>query len=111
MVADGLRIAPARIRIHQGDTDIVARGVGTFGSRSLAVGGSALLRAVGTLIDKARQLAARHLRAASAHPEFGRGRFVVARTDPAIALTELAPPFAPRPAAPPPHPPRGSSGP
>src|SRR5260221_2284748 len=108
MVADGLGIAPARIRIHQGDTDIVARGVGTFGSRSLAVGGSALLRAVDTLIDKARQLAAEHLEAASADLEFVRGRFVVAGTDHAIAITELARRFAAVAAAPATHLPGGS---
>jgi len=90
MVAARLGLDPARIRIHQGDTDVVARGVGTFGSRSLPVGGSALHRAMEALIEKARPLAADLLEAAAADLEFEAGRFTVGGTDYAVTLAEVA---------------------
>jgi len=58
IVADQLGIAMDDIEVIHGDTDIVPRGVGTFGSRSLQVGGSAVNQAALEVVDKARSLAA-----------------------------------------------------
>ncbi|MBI1245484.1 MAG: molybdopterin-dependent oxidoreductase [Alphaproteobacteria bacterium] len=90
IVADRLGLDPARIRIHQGDTDIVTRGVGTFGSRSLPVGGSALRRAVERMIEILHPYASDHLEAATADVEFQNARFVVAGTDRSVDVANLA---------------------
>ncbi len=58
LVADALGIPLDTIRVVHGDTDEIARGVGTFGSRSLQLGGSAIHEASGLVVDKARQIAA-----------------------------------------------------
>ena len=53
-----------RIRVVHGDTDLVARGQGTMGSRSLQLGGSAVLVASRAVVDRARQVAADSARGA-----------------------------------------------
>ena len=58
LVTDTLGIPMEKVTVRHGDTDEVARGVGTFGSRSLQLGGSAIFQASGQVLDKARQLAA-----------------------------------------------------
>ncbi|MCZ6591149.1 MAG: xanthine dehydrogenase family protein molybdopterin-binding subunit [Alphaproteobacteria bacterium] len=90
LVAERLQIDPARIAIIQGDTDLVATGGGSGGSRSLYVGGSATVVSTQALIDEARNLAADALEAAAADLEFAVGRFTVAGTDRSIGLFELA---------------------
>jgi carbon-monoxide dehydrogenase large subunit len=61
IVADELGVPIDDIEVIHGDTDVVSYGIGTFGSRSLAVGGAALLMSIGKVKDKARQLAAHML--------------------------------------------------
>ncbi|MDF1720566.1 MAG: xanthine dehydrogenase family protein molybdopterin-binding subunit [Minwuia sp.] len=90
LVSERLALDPARIRVHQGDTDRVSRGVGTFGSRSLAVGGSALHRAVGTLVEKLTPTAAAVLECAAADLAFDKGAFSIIGTDRCVLVTELA---------------------
>lgn len=90
LVSERLALDPARIRFHQGDTDRVARGVGTFGSRSLAVGGSALHRAVDTLVEKLKPVAAAVLECAEADIGFEKGVFSITGTDRRVRATELA---------------------
>lgn len=77
-----------RIELVQGDTDLVPRGGGTGGSRSLQIGGSAVRGASEALVDKARQLAATMLEAdiADVVLDVGSGTFSVAGV-PAISLT------------------------
>lgn len=58
LVTDALGIPLDKVTVSHGDTDEVPRGVGTFGSRSLQLGGSAIHDAAGLVIDKARQIAA-----------------------------------------------------
>ncbi|HVF31944.1 MAG TPA: xanthine dehydrogenase family protein molybdopterin-binding subunit [Acidimicrobiales bacterium] len=58
LVSDRLGIDPADIELIQGDTDIVPRGQGTMGSRSLQAGGVAVLRAAEQVVEKAKQIAA-----------------------------------------------------
>lgn len=90
IVTDRLGIPLDRIEVIEGDTNAVPIGTGTFGSRSTAVGGSALDRAAQKVIDKGRRIAAHLLEAAEPDVEFAGGVFSVAGTDRRIAFTEVA---------------------
>jgi carbon-monoxide dehydrogenase large subunit len=90
LVADGLGLPFERVRVHQGDTDIVGFGRGTGGSRSLPVAGNALGIAVRRIIDKGRKIAAHRLEAAEADIEFVDGHYAIAGTDKRIGITEVA---------------------
>jgi carbon-monoxide dehydrogenase large subunit len=85
-----LGIDPRAVRYVDGDTDQVAFGTGTFGSRSAAVGGSALWLAADKVIAKGRRIAAHLLEAAEADIVFADGRFRVTGTDRALTLAEIA---------------------
>jgi carbon-monoxide dehydrogenase large subunit len=85
-----LGLDPAQIRVVTGDTDQVFHGIGTFGSRSAAVGGAAMQLAAQRIVVKARRLAAHLLEVAEADLAFADGSFRVAGTDRAIPLTEVA---------------------
>jgi aerobic carbon-monoxide dehydrogenase large subunit len=63
VLADRLGIEPELIDVRHGDTALIATGVGTFGSRSVALGGGALVLAADTVVARARALAARLLEA------------------------------------------------
>jgi carbon-monoxide dehydrogenase large subunit len=89
IVAETLGVEPDRVVIVQGDSD-VAQGLGSMGSRSLYIGGSAMFTASNEAIDKGRQLAAEALEAAAPDIEYRDGRFRVAGTDVAVGLFELA---------------------
>jgi carbon-monoxide dehydrogenase large subunit len=89
LVEEVLGIEARRIRIVQGDTDR-ANGVGSVGSRSAFVGGSAVVAAGRRVIVEGRQLAAEALEAAAADIEFASGAFRIAGTDRRIGLGELA---------------------
>jgi carbon-monoxide dehydrogenase large subunit len=89
LIEEVLGIAPGKIRIVQGDTDR-ANGVGSVGSRSAFVGGSAVVAAGRRVVVEGKQLAAEALEAAAADIEFAAGRFRIAGTDRSIALGELA---------------------
>ena len=78
------------IRYVQGDTDMVAYGHGTGGSRVSGLGGSALLGAAEKIVAKGRAIAAHALEAAEDDIEFAAGRFVVAGTDRALDIREVA---------------------
>jgi carbon-monoxide dehydrogenase large subunit len=82
LVSDALGIGLDDVTIRHGDTDEVARGVGTFGSRSLQLGGSAIHAASVEVVDRARQLAADLLEADPADVELDRssGAFHVVGT-------------------------------
>jgi carbon-monoxide dehydrogenase large subunit len=89
-----LGLDPAEVQYIDGDTDRVAFGIGTNGSRSTVIGGSALWMAADKVIAKGRRLAAHLLEAAEADIEFAvsdsGGNFAVAGTDRQIALSEVA---------------------
>jgi aerobic carbon-monoxide dehydrogenase large subunit len=90
IIADKLGIGPEQVRFKYGDTDQVAIGTGTFGSRSMVAGGTALLLAADKIIAKGRRLAA-HLMEADEHDvAFERGRFTVVGTDKTIDLAAVA---------------------
>ena len=90
ILASRLGIPLDRIRIVEGDTAAVPVGTGTFGSRSVAVGGSALAVASGKLILKGKRIAAHLLEAAEADIEFAGGEFRVAGTDRKKTFSEIA---------------------
>ncbi|MEO8156391.1 MAG: xanthine dehydrogenase family protein molybdopterin-binding subunit, partial [Betaproteobacteria bacterium] len=89
ILSETLDIDPDKIVIVQGDTD-VAQGIGSMGSRSLYIGGSAMLTASKQTIEKGRELAGDALEAAGQDIEYRDGRFQVAGTDLGIGLFELA---------------------
>ena len=89
LIQEVLGIEPRRIKIVQGDTDR-ATGVGSVGSRSAFVGGSAVVAAGRRVIAEGKALAAEALEAAAADIAFEKGAFRIAGTDRAIALGELA---------------------
>ena len=89
IVAGRLGVAPERIRVLQGDTDVVAAGRGSGGSRSLAVGGSAVSLAVDKVIAKGKLFAVHLLEAAVEDIEFAGGKFTVAGTDRAVDLASV----------------------
>jgi carbon-monoxide dehydrogenase large subunit len=76
-------------RVIQGDTDLVASGNGTGASRSLTVGGSAVLRSCEAIIAAGLPHASSMLEAAAADIEFASGRYCVAGTDRTVSLTEI----------------------
>jgi carbon-monoxide dehydrogenase large subunit len=77
------------MRVIDGDTDRVAFGMGTMGSRSTVIGGSALYYAADKVIDKATQIAAHLLETSAADVEFANGKFVVAGTDREMVLKDV----------------------
>jgi carbon-monoxide dehydrogenase large subunit len=89
IIAETLDIDPDKIVIVQGDSD-VAQGIGSMGSRSLYIGGSAMLTASQQTIEKGRELAGDALEAAAGDIQYQNGRFKVVGTDLGIGLFELA---------------------
>ena len=73
-----------------GDTDRVARGAGSHGSRSARMGGGAVVVSARKMVEEGRALAARMLEAAAADVTYGSGRFTVAGTDRGVGLFEVA---------------------
>jgi aerobic carbon-monoxide dehydrogenase large subunit len=90
VVASALDVTFGRVRVVQGDTDEVPVGVGTFGSRSMQVGGSSLHQASHEVLDEARCRAAAELEVAEADLRYAKGRFTVVGTKRSIALGELS---------------------
>lgn len=78
VVADRLGVDPEQVRVVQGDTGAVASGVGTFGSRSTALGGSALARAAERVLEKMRLVAGHLLEVAAEDVKYDAGAFHVA---------------------------------
>ena len=90
ILSQALGIDSDDIRLVDGDTDKVSFGRGTFGSRSAAIGGTALLKAADKIVEKGRRLAAHALEAAIDDIEFDAGAFRVVGTDRALALKQIA---------------------
>ena len=90
VVADKLGIPMDDVDIQHGDTGKVLFGMGTYGSRSLSVGGTAIVKALDKVIAKGRKIAAHLLEAGDEDIEFRDGRFRVAGTDRAKSFAEIA---------------------
>ena len=85
-----LGLDPADVLYVDGDTDRVGFGMGTMGSRSTVIGGTALWLAADKVIAKGKRIAARLLEAAPADITFADGTFAVVGTDRAVALRDVA---------------------
>ena len=81
VVAEMIGCDASQVEIVHGDTANTPMGMGTYGSRSLAVGGSALVKATNKIINKAKKIAAHLLEAAPEDIELKDGKFTVAGTD------------------------------
>lgn len=90
VVADKLGIPLDDVDIQHGDTGKVLFGMGTYGSRSLAVGGTAIVKAVDKVIAKGKKIAAHLLEASDGDIEFEGGEFKVAGTDKKVPFASVA---------------------
>lgn len=90
LLAERLKIDIDRIRVHQGDTDRLAKGGGTGGSRSIPLGGVSTVRAGDDLAEKIRRLAADELEAAAADIELVDGSARIVGTDRAMSFADIA---------------------
>jgi aerobic carbon-monoxide dehydrogenase large subunit len=90
IVSDRLGIPADQVDVVHGDTATVPFGMGTYGSRSLAVGGSAIYNAIDKIIDKASKIAAHLMEASVDDVTFDAGTFTVAGTDKTIGLGDVA---------------------
>jgi len=90
IVADRLGVPFEDIEVLHGDTQVAPRGLDSYGSRSLVVGGEALVMAADRVIEKAKQHAAYMLEASADDLEFSGGRFSVKGTDKGVTIQEVA---------------------
>ncbi|MGH3366672.1 MAG: xanthine dehydrogenase family protein molybdopterin-binding subunit [Nocardioidaceae bacterium] len=90
IVADRLGVPFDDVEVLHGDTHISPKGMDTYGSRSLTVGGIAVTKAVDKVIEKARPIAAHMLEASPDDLEFTGGRFGVRGTDKGVGIAEVA---------------------
>jgi carbon-monoxide dehydrogenase large subunit len=89
IVADRLGVAYEDVEVLHGDTQVSHRGLDTYGSRSLVVGGEALVRAADKVIEKAKPIAAHMLEANVDDIEFKAGRLGVRGTDQGVGIGEV----------------------
>src|SRR5438552_2263977 len=85
-----LGLDPGDVRYIDGDTDRVAFGMGSMGSRSTVIGGTAIWMAADKVIAKGRRIAAKMLEAAEADITFVNGAFAVVGTDRTLSLNDVA---------------------
>jgi carbon-monoxide dehydrogenase large subunit len=90
VLSEKLGIPFENILLVQGDSDRLITGGGSGGSKSIMHSGTAIVEAAGKVIEKGKEIASHVLEAAAADIEFSRGRFVIAGTDRAISLVDLA---------------------
>jgi carbon-monoxide dehydrogenase large subunit len=90
VVADRLGVPIENVDIVHGDTSKILFGMGTYGSRSIAVGGTAIVKALDKVIAKGKKIAAHLMEAAEADVEFKDGAFTVAGTDKKKMFGEVA---------------------
>jgi len=90
VVADQLGIAIEDVDIVHGDTESVPFGMGTYGSRSLAVGGTAIMKSLDKVKEKGAKIAAHLLEAAEEDLEFAGGQWTVKGTDQSVGFGDVA---------------------
>jgi carbon-monoxide dehydrogenase large subunit len=90
IVSDRLGVSADQVEVVHGDTGSVPFGMGTYGSRSLAVGGSAIYNAVEKVIEKGTKIAAHLMEASPEDVTFENGSFSVVGTDKSVALGDVA---------------------
>lgn len=90
LVSEYFGIPMENVEVKHGDTGEVQFGMGTYGSRSIAVGGPAIFKACNKIIDKAKKIAAHILEASVDDIEFKDGKFTVSGTDREMAFGEVS---------------------
>ncbi len=90
LVAARLGLDPSQVDVVHGDTGRVPFGMGTYGSRSLSVGGTAIMKALDKIEAKAKKIAAHLMEASDADIEFAGGEFTVKGTDKKIPFAQVA---------------------
>jgi carbon-monoxide dehydrogenase large subunit len=90
IVADRLGVPFEDVEVLHGDTAISHKGLDTYGSRSLVVGGEALVRAADKVIEKSKPIAAHLMEASVDDIEFAGGRFSVKGTDQGVGIADIA---------------------
>jgi aerobic carbon-monoxide dehydrogenase large subunit len=90
ILSSKFRVPIEKIEVVEGDTDAVPHGTGTFGSRSIAVGGCALDRAADKVVAKGKLIAAHLLEASAGDVDFTDGAFVIAGTDRRVSFAAVA---------------------
>jgi aerobic carbon-monoxide dehydrogenase large subunit len=90
VLSEKLGIDADLIRYRYGDSDLVTMGIGTFGSRSAQLAGSAIVVAADRLIDKGRKVAAHMMEAGVDDVVFDHGKFAIAGTDRSVGIVEVA---------------------
>ena len=90
LIAERLGVPIDQVSIVHGDTDKVQFGMGTYGSRSLAVGGSAIVKAMEKMEAKAKKIAAHQMEASEGDIVIENGEFKVSGTDKTMALANIA---------------------
>jgi aerobic carbon-monoxide dehydrogenase large subunit len=90
VLCEKLGVPFERVRLLQGDSDELLAGGGTGGSKSIMHSGTAIVEAAAKVIEQGKQIASHVLEASAADIEFANGRFVIAGTDRAIGIMELA---------------------
>ncbi|MDO1479537.1 xanthine dehydrogenase family protein molybdopterin-binding subunit [Rhodococcus ruber] len=90
IVADRLGVPFEDVEVLHGDTQTSPRGLDTYGSRSLAVGGVAVVKAAEKVIAKARPIAAHMMECSEDDLEFAEGRFRVRGTEKAVGMSDIA---------------------
>jgi carbon-monoxide dehydrogenase large subunit len=90
VVAERLGLGVEQVEVVHGDTSKVLFGMGTYGSRSIAVGGTAIVKALDKIVAKGKKIAAHLLEASEADIEYDRGEFKVAGTDRKKSFGEVA---------------------
>ncbi len=90
VVADKFGIGLEDVEIVHGDSESVGFGMGTYGSRSLAVGGSAIVKSIEKVLEKGAKIAAHKLEASEEDLEFAEGKWTVKGTDKSIGFGDIA---------------------
>jgi aerobic carbon-monoxide dehydrogenase large subunit len=90
ILSEKLGIDADLIRYRYGDTDVVTDGIGTFGSRSAMLAGSAVVVAAERIVERGRKIAAHMMEAAASDVVFEKGEFMIAGTDRKVALADVA---------------------
>ena len=90
VVADKLGISMDDVEIVHGDSESVAFGMGTYGSRSLAVGGSAIMKSIDKILEKGAKIAAHLLEAAPEDLDFAEGKWTVKGTDKSVSFGDVS---------------------
>jgi aerobic carbon-monoxide dehydrogenase large subunit len=90
LVVEQLGVPLSQVDVVHGDTARIPFGMGTYGSRSLAVGGSAMVKAMDKIVAKGKKIAAHLMEAAVEDIEFADNKFTVAGTDKSKTLTDIS---------------------